>query len=123
MFMFIEQGMRGGVSMASSKYAKANNPYTPNYDPSKPTNYIMYFDMNNLYGCAMTENLPISNFGFIDNPSIEDILTVTKDDEWGAFVEVDLEYPPELHDEHNDFPLAAERIKGDDGQEKTHPQL
>ena len=123
MFMFIEQGMRGGVSMASSKYAKANNPYTPNYDPSKPTNYIMYFDMNNLYGCAMTENLPISNFGFIDNPSIEDILTVTKDGEWGAFVEVDLEYPPELHDEHNDFPLAAERIKGDDGQEKLIPNF
>jgi hypothetical protein len=121
-FKFLEHGMRGGVSMASSKSATANNPYTPGYDPSKPTNYIMYFDMNNLYGCAMTENLPISDFKFMHIP-IETILAAPANDPYGVFVEVDLEYPPELHDEHNDFPLAAERVEGEDGHEKLIPNF
>jgi hypothetical protein len=123
MFKFLERGMRGGVSMASSKYAKANNPYTPDYDPSKPTNYIMYFDMNNLYGCAMTELLPIGEFKFLRKPSLKKILAHPADHDYGVFVEVDLEYPPELHDKHNDFPLAAEKIEDKDGQVKLIPNF
>jgi hypothetical protein len=122
-FKFIEQGMRGGVSMASCKSATANNPYTPGYDPSKPTNYIMYFDMNNLYGCAMTERLPISDFEFRNKIPLKDILNHPKNSIRGVFVEVDLEYPAELHDEHNDFPLAAERVEGEDGHEKLIPNF
>ena len=49
-FLFIEKGIRGGISMISNRHAVANNPDVPNYDPSKPTNWLTYLDANNLYG-------------------------------------------------------------------------
>ena len=48
MHLFIERGMRGGISMASKRYAKANKPLVEGYDPTQPTNYITYLDANNL---------------------------------------------------------------------------
>jgi hypothetical protein len=83
----------------------------------------MYFDMNNLYGCAMTERLPIGEFQFHPKPSLEKILSHPPDHDYGVFVEVDLEYPQNLHDEHNDFPLAAEKIEDKDGQVKLIPNF
>ena len=52
MFTFFESGMRGGISVISNRYARANNPYLKpeDYDGSKPHSYICYLDANNLYG-------------------------------------------------------------------------
>jgi len=58
MHLFVERGMRGGISMVSKRYAKANNPQVPDYDPSKPKKFIMYLDANNLCGWAMSKPLP-----------------------------------------------------------------
>ena len=54
-YIFFEQGMWGGVSYISKRYSKANNDYCQDYDEEKPKNYIIYFDMNNLYGHAMSQ--------------------------------------------------------------------
>ena len=62
MHLFIEKGMRGGISMVSKRHAKANNPHTADYNPEKENNYIMYYDANNLYGRAMSQSLPYSDF-------------------------------------------------------------
>ena len=45
-YNFIEEGLRGGVSMISNRYSKANNPYRAGYDKDQETNYIMYLDAN-----------------------------------------------------------------------------
>jgi hypothetical protein len=58
MHLFIEEGMRGGISMITHRYAKANNPYIEGHDPDQETNYIMYLDANNRYGWAMSQHLP-----------------------------------------------------------------
>jgi len=48
MHLFVERGMRGGISMVSKRFAKANNPQVTGYDPSKPKTYLLYLDANNL---------------------------------------------------------------------------
>ena len=48
--LFIEKGPRGGISYIANRYAKANNKYINNYDSKKPSKFITYLDMNNLYG-------------------------------------------------------------------------
>ena len=62
MHLFIERGMRSGISMVSKRYAKANNPMVEGYNQAEPTNYITYLDANNLYGWAMS--LPFPKKGF-----------------------------------------------------------
>ena len=67
MYLFIEKGMRGGTSMVSKRFSKANNPYLKDFDRSKPTSYILYLDVNNLYGWVMSQSLPIGNFQWLEN--------------------------------------------------------
>ena len=50
MYLFIEKGLKGGISYIAKRYAKANNKYMKNYDPTKPSIYISYLDINNLHG-------------------------------------------------------------------------
>ncbi|GBM78099.1 hypothetical protein AVEN_132235-1 [Araneus ventricosus] len=61
---FTEQGIRGGLSTITKRYAQANNKYMSNFDPSNPSKCIMYFDMNNLYGWAMSQALPLEKFKY-----------------------------------------------------------
>src|SRR5688572_9066692 len=66
MHLFFERGLRGGVSMVSKRFAKANNPQCPDHNETtnsmKPNNWIMYLDANNLYGWAMQQMLPVGGF-------------------------------------------------------------
>ena len=56
-YMFFEQGMRGGVSYINKRCNKANNEYCLDYDKEKPKKYIIYLDTNNLYGHASNESI------------------------------------------------------------------
>ncbi|XP_051168421.1 uncharacterized protein LOC127286149 [Leptopilina boulardi] len=80
--MFFERGVRGGISQCSNRYACANNPFMENFNKNEEVKYIMYFDANNLYG-------------WNDSP-------------FGYILEVDLDYPIELHNSHSDFPFCSE---------------
>ena len=110
MHLFVDRGMRGGISMVSKRCAKANNAMLPDYDPSKPNNYIIYLDANNLYGWAMSKPLPKRDFKWKRvMPTEEGILKKKENAKNGWILEVDLEYPAELHEEHNIYPLAPEK--------------
>ena len=113
MFQFIEKGMRGGISYIANRYGKANNKYMKNYDEKTPSKYIMYLDANNLYGWAMSQYLPTGNFKWLSQNQIEktNLGKYTENSKKGLILEVDLEYPQELHDLHNDYPLGPEKIK------------
>ena len=108
--LFIENGLRGGISYIPKRYAKANNKYMNDYDPKKHSTFISYLDMNNLYGWEMSEYLPYKEFKWLKNIDKFDIMSINDKSPIGYFLEVDLEYPEELHELHNDFPLAPEKI-------------
>ena len=109
MHLFIEKGMRGGISMVSKRHAKANNPHTADYNLDKENNYIMYYDANNLYGWAMSQPLPYSGFKWLIQNYRRNGKFKNKNGK-GWILEVDLEYPKELHELHNDYPLAPEKM-------------
>ena len=111
MFQFIEKGMRGGISYIANRYGKANK-YMKNYDEKAPSKYIMYLDANNLYGWAMSQALPIGGFKWLSQKQIEKINLgkYTENSKKGMILEVDLEYPTELHNSHNDYCVAAEKL-------------
>ncbi|XP_060083028.1 uncharacterized protein LOC132562303 [Ylistrum balloti] len=106
MLLMVEKGIRGGISMISNRYGKANNPYMgETFNPHDPAKYIAYLDANNLYGWAMSKPLPTHGFGWMTDSEL---------DSWknhSCILEVDLEYPKDLHDLHNDYPLAPESLK------------
>ena len=97
MLMMFEQGIRGGMSFISKRYAEANNKYMKDYDEKKPSTFIHYLDANSLYGWAMTKKRPTHGFKWIDVdiPKVKKLLK-KKDTKKGYIFEVDLEYPPSL---------------------------
>ena len=113
MFQFIEKGMRGGISYISNRFGKANNKYMKEYDEKAPSKYIMYLDANNLYGWAMSQYLPTGNFKWLSKKKIDksDLAKYRDDSKRGLILEVDLEYNKELHDSHNEYPLASEKVR------------
>ena len=109
MYLFIEKGTRGGISYIAKRYAKANNKYMNDYDPEKPSTFITYLDKNNLYGWAISKYLPYGEFNWVKNVDGFDVMSVSEKSDTGYLLEVDLEYPDELHELQNDYPLAPEK--------------
>lgn len=111
MLLFIERGIRGGISQCSKRYATANNKYMDNYDSTKESNYLMYLDANNLYGHSMMQHLPHSRYDWcLEHFDAEKIMNIADDATTGYIFEVDLGYPQHLHDTHNDYPFCAENM-------------
>jgi len=106
MLLMIEKGICGGVSVIPKRYAKANNKYMKDFNLEEESKFIQYFDANNLYSWATTQPLPVSNFKWMTESELENWETDGK----GRILEVDLEYPKQFHNLHNDYPLAPERL-------------
>ena len=124
--------------LISHRYARANAPGMENYDVSKRNNYIIYLDANNLYGWAMSQPLPTSNFKWLTDKEREelDVMMVSDNSSRGYILECYLgkyyfyylyiyvyfkkcnvsflcisEYPHELHYLHKDYPLYLNLCK------------
>ena len=110
MLEMTKRGMRGGISVITHRYAEANNKYMDSYDENKESSYIIYLDANNLYGYAMSQFLPIGNYKFedVNKFTIDFIKNIKDDDKTGYILDVDIDYPEELHDLHNDYPLLPQ---------------
>ena len=76
----------------------------------KQSTFISYLDMNNLYGWAMSEYLPYEGFKWLKNVDEFDVMSINEKSPIGYFLEVDLKYPDELHELHNNYPLAPEKL-------------
>ena len=113
MYLFVEKGMRGGISNIAKRFSKANNKYMQSYDDKKPSKYITYLDANNLYGWAMSQYLPYGEFRWLNQKEIDKFClnSIGKNSSIGYILEVDLEYPDESNELHNDYPLAPEKPK------------
>ena len=110
MLLLIEKGIRGGISNAFKRYAKANNKFMKDFDPAEKSSFIVYLDANNLYGWAMSKPLPVGGFEWMAEKELKNWKRFVDEEGIGCILEVDLEYPVELHDFHNDFPLAPEKM-------------
>ena len=67
MLLMVEKGIRRGIYHSIYRYAKANNKYMKDYDENKESPYRQYFDVNNLYGWAMSQKFPVNNFEWIED--------------------------------------------------------
>jgi hypothetical protein len=112
--LFFESAMCGGISIISNHSARAHHPYLERkgYDSSQSHSYIYYLDANNVYGWAISQYLPVGGFPFLSDEEIAQIVfaNVPDDSETGLAVGCDLEYLSELHETHNDYPLAPEHV-------------
>ena len=79
------------------------------YTGKDPT-YIQYLDANNLYGWAVSQPLPTGGFKWVE-VSPQMIPELSKREDKGYILEVDVKYSPELYDSHNDLPFMSERMK------------
>ncbi|XP_011705178.1 PREDICTED: uncharacterized protein LOC105460430, partial [Wasmannia auropunctata] len=101
----------------SKRYARANNKHMQSYDPSKPSSYLMYFDVNNLYGCAMCQPLPYADFQWVNDIATFNVMNIALDSTISYILEVDLDYP-QHHDAHADLPFCPTRDKPPDKRQK-----
>ena len=68
MLLMVEKYIRG-VCNSIYRYAKVNNKYIKDYDKNKELSYLPYQDINNLYGWAVSQKLPVNNFEWIKDTS------------------------------------------------------
>ena len=106
MLLMIESGIRGGIVTISHRHAKTNNEYMgTEFDPTKDSKFISHLDTHNLYRWAMSKQLLTSGFDWMTDDELDDRKHLS------CFLEVDLEYPEELHDLHNAYPLSPDALK------------
>ncbi|XP_057296236.1 uncharacterized protein LOC130625189 [Hydractinia symbiolongicarpus] len=113
MLLMFKKGIRGGITQAVHRYAKANNKYMGDqYDPEVESSYLQYLDANNLYGLAMRQDLPTDSFKWVSNTEVfteKRIEKLVRDNKHGYILEVDIDYPERLHVKHNQLQFLPKR--------------
>ena len=100
--------------------AVVNNEFLgPLYNKGLPKTGLLYFDATNLYGWAMEQDMPEGEFTTALREEIESInanltnfitgVLFAPTPGRGFLADVDLDYPAELHDAHNAYPMAPEK--------------
>ena len=92
MYLFIQEGLRGGISCFCKRHSKANNKYIKNY-LTKPSKFIMYFDMNNLYDWELSGYHPYCGFKWLKNVDNFAVNSISENSSVGYILEIDLQYP------------------------------
>ena len=95
MLLMVEKGIKGGICHAMHRYAKANNKYMKDYNKDEEESFLEYLDANNLYGWAISEQLPVDGFDWIKDLSKinEDFIkNYDKDSDKEYILEVDAKY-------------------------------
>ena len=117
MLMFFERGRRGGMCYISKRYSEDFKRYSKDFNPKKPNKFLQYLDENNLYGWAMIQRLPTNGFKWLpeNKLTVNNVINILNKSitNHGYAFEVDLEYPNELWELHNDYPLAPHKLECD----------
>ncbi|CAG8589640.1 839_t:CDS:1 [Acaulospora morrowiae] len=108
-YLTVENGIRGGMTIVSHRYVKANNEKCPDYNSSKTKSWIIYEDMSALYSGAMTQYLPTKILDKVTPEEIPVIQSIASDAEIGYMLETDIEALINLHNFFADYPLAPEK--------------
>ena len=109
-YNIINNGIRGGISVISKKYGKANNPYIKGFNPDEPESYIYYLDATNLYGHAMKQKLPTSG-GKIVEKTTEQLLSHDCNSNINYVVVCDLDMSDkEMQERTKWYPLCADQL-------------
>ena len=114
MLLMVGKGIRSGITQAVKRYARANNKYMKDlYNPDELSIYLQYVDTNNLYEWSMIKNLTTHGFKWKKGEDFtpEKIDKLVKKDKRGFLLEVDVEYPKELHENHNELPFFVEKME------------
>ena len=109
MYLFFEKGIPGAVSYISKRYSKINNKYLKSYDPKQESKHIIYLDANNLYGYTMSKFPPTSGLKWIDPREFKSN-KYSSNSLKGCVLEIDLEYPRELPQLNNNYPLVPYKV-------------
>ena len=121
MLLMVEKGIKGGICYAMHRYCKSNNKRMKIYEENEKSSLLEYLDANNLYGWAMSEPLPVNGFDWMEDLSKIDENFINENynenynenSDKGYILEIDVEYPKNLHDLHSDVFFLPEKLKID----------
>ena len=114
MVLMVEKPITGRTCNAIHRYPKANNKYMKDYDKNKESWYLNYWNVNNLYGWALSQEVPVNKFEWIKETSQfnEDFIkNYNEESDEEFFLEVDVQYLEKLQERHSDLPFLPERKK------------
>ena len=107
--IIITKGIRRGIYYSIYEYPKTNSKYIKDFESS----YIQYWNVNNLYGWAMSQKLPVNNLN--GSKILLNLIKISQkyyneENDEGYLFEVDSQYLEKLHELHNDLPFLPDRI-------------